>query len=286
MPRQMRKASAACSTSMPSPSRGVPPFSRAQAMKPCAARAVHHVAGQRAGLQHRARHRHTRARHAGGRSVDQHRVRAAHRIQRARREFDVAALRQTGVASHQLARLAFRAVGQHDAARPGLDQRAQHARRRATRAQQQHVAASQVHAGVAADVAHQADAIGVVREHAVVPEAQDVAGAGQLRARRQLRGHLGGLELERHGDVAALAAFGAERTHRIGKPVQRNQAFAIGEVLARQLGEPGMDPGRFAVFDGVAHHTVQVGSVHRLVSWVSSEPSEWKRKFMRKARRL
>ena len=36
-PRQMTKASAACSTSMPRPSRGVAPCSRAQSMKPAAA---------------------------------------------------------------------------------------------------------------------------------------------------------------------------------------------------------------------------------------------------------
>src|SRR5207237_4789865 len=78
----------------------------------------------------------------------------------------------------------------------------------------------------------------------------------------------GGLELERHGDVAAAATLVAERADHGGESIDRcGQAFVV-DRLAGQFGKAGMDPGRPAVRDRLADDGIAV-SGHRLVSLVS-----------------
>ena len=69
-PRQSSNASAACSTSMPRPSRPRAPCAAAQARKPWRSGPVHHVEGQRAWCEHAGRYRHGRALQAAGGGVD------------------------------------------------------------------------------------------------------------------------------------------------------------------------------------------------------------------------
>ena len=73
-------------------------------------------------------------------------------------------------------RIGFRrcAIGDHELGRSLLDQRAEHAGRRAAGADQQHAAASKRDACIAGDVAHEPDAVGVVAAPAVAVEAQRV----------------------------------------------------------------------------------------------------------------
>jgi len=84
--------------------------------------------------------------------------------------------------------------------------------------------------------------------------------AGVLRERR-------GLELERHGDVAAardVAALGglaAEGRDAFGECAERNEPPAVFHLLAAQLREARVDARRAAVLDGVAHDAVQVHGV-------------------------
>jgi hypothetical protein len=69
-PRQRAKASAACSTSMPRPSRGVGAVLTRPAEKACGGRAVHHVVGQAAGAQHARGYGYFGAGQAAGGGVD------------------------------------------------------------------------------------------------------------------------------------------------------------------------------------------------------------------------
>ena len=233
----------------------------------CGGGAVHHVAGQGAGLQHAGRHRNRCAAHAGGGGVDHHVECAADRRSSRRFERHVVLRGQRRMPMHQ------RGLGpacgwppRCGAARPR--QRPQHAGRGAARAQQQHVAAGKRDAGVARDVVDQADAVGVVGKDFVAVEAQHVAGLASCGARRQLRGQRRRLELEGHGDVAALAALGPEGAARRRR--SRRAGSAACRIAGRwpvSCGEARVDPRRLAVFHRVAHDAVKVGR-HRSQAWL------------------
>jgi hypothetical protein len=133
-------------------------------------------------------------------------------------------------------------------------------------ADEQHTQPLQRHAGIALQVAHQADAVAVVGEPAVGVEAQQVGRFGQRRARRHCLGQCAGLELEGHGDVAAARARFGKGVHRLDEAVHRAQHAGVFQVLAGLAGELGMDERRLAVRDRVAEDRVTIGG---LAHWVA-----------------
>ena len=164
---------------------------------------------------------------------------------------------------HQCLGPGQRTVGYGDVAHARLQQGAQHAGGGTTGAHQQHVAPGQWQTGVARDVGHQAQAVGVVGVDAVGRKHQGVGGARQLHAFAAVRGQGGGFDLEGHGNVAAAPAARDEVAHALGKAVDGQQAAFVHQVLAGQLGKTGVDGGRAAVRHRVAHHAIQVsGRTH------------------------
>ena len=84
------------------------------------------------------------------------------------------------------------------------------------------------------DVVDQADAVGVVARSTSSPSKRKVLQACASRGAGALPGgQRGRLELERHGDVAALAAFGAEGAHRLREAAGGDQALVVMQVLRR-----------------------------------------------------
>ncbi|OIQ73554.1 hypothetical protein GALL_448060 [mine drainage metagenome] len=142
--------------------------------------------------------------------------------------------------------------------RAGVDQRAQHARRSAARAQQQNTLATQADPGVLLDIVNQADAVGVVGQDLPVLEAQDVAGLRQQAALAGLAGQRCCIKFEGDGDVAAAAAFVHEDLHAMGQVVQRYQPLGVDQGLPGQLGKAGVNPGRLAVGNRIAHDAIQI----------------------------
>ena len=183
-PRQNSKASAACSTSMPRPSRADGAVRLGPVEEGPRRRAVHHVERQGAAAQHAAR-RPARGAPATllARGVDDDVERRAAVVERRGAQAGVARRRPTAPRAAATSRSArsTRPVGDDDLgrrrrraagrARPPRRRR----RRSAARARRR-----SAHAGVALDVAHQAGAVGVVADPAVGVEAQRVAGAGEL----------------------------------------------------------------------------------------------------------
>jgi hypothetical protein len=173
-------------------------------------------------------------------------------------------------------------------------------RRRAAGAHQQHALAGQRLAGAMLDVAHQADAVGVVGQPALGVEAQHVGRTGQRGAFAvRARPAPAGLELEGHGDVAAApAGRRRRRAPRLRSRPAGNHA-AVVHRLAGLLREGGVDEGatgcappgcraRRSGPGGVRRvgrgrqsgrpGSWQVSGGHRLLSVVSSPSSRVKRK--------
>ena len=90
-------------------------------------------------------------------------------------------------------------------------------------------------------------------------EDQGVGGTGQTHALAGAGSQLGRLQLEGHGDVAALATGGGEVLHKGGKAVERDQCALIAQLLACQFGKAGVNPGGAAMGNGVACNAVRVG---------------------------
>src|SRR5476649_2110468 len=88
-------------------------------------------------------------------------------------------------------------------------------------------------------------------------------------AYRQRVGHAHRFELERDGDVGALAAFGDEGVDGGGEAVERRQAFFIDDLLAGLERERGVDGRRFAVGDRVAEDAVLVHQLPPLLKLAS-----------------
>jgi len=111
---------------------------------------------------------------------------------------------------------------------------------------------------VVAQIAHEADAVGVVGEPAIGVEAQRVRSLRERRAfGRPARG-VESIELERHRDVAALRAARSECSQRRLERVERNEQAFIRDRLAGLAREFGMDERRLAVLDRVAGDDVAV----------------------------
>ena len=146
-------------------------------------------------------------------------------------------------------RLLDAAVGDDDLARAARQQRAERAGRAAAGADEKDASATQVDAGVALDVAHEAGAVGVVAEPAVGVEAQRVARGRDPRSRRRLRDLLERFELERHRHVAAARAAGGERAYGSGEAVERAEQPFVDDRLSGLRREGGMDERRLAVRD-------------------------------------
>ena len=158
------------------------------------------------------------------------------------------------------------AIAHHDAAGLLLQQRAQHAGGSATSTDQQHIFARNGTASVAGDVGHQPQAVGVVCVKApIFTHHQGVGSARQGHAGALGVGGLGRIQLERHGDVAALAAGLQKLLQVCGKTVQRHQAALVVQRLLRECSKAGMDPRGAAVGHGVAHDAVQVGGAWHVV---------------------
>ena len=118
-----------------------------------------------------------------------------------------------------------------------LEHRQHDAARRATRAEQQNPRAFEPHAEVLLDVAHDADAVGVVAANAVDVERERVHRARRRGARRERIGERVGVELERHGHVHAASARFDERAHVVLERADRAEDAAVFDRLARLLGK-------------------------------------------------
>ena len=159
---------------------------------------------------------------------------------------------------HQLIRLGFGAVDQHQPARPCRQQRPQRASTRAASANQQHIAASQQHAGIVLDVIDQSNAIGVVGVNRALVKHQRVGGLRQLRPVALAAGGLKSLELERHRDVAAACAVLHQLRQRGHKSVEWREPGLVIHGLPRQFGKTCMNLRRLAVGYRVAEHEIVI----------------------------
>jgi len=118
------------------------------------------------------------------------------------------------------------------------------------------------------NVAHQADAVEVLRLDTVAVKTQRIGGAGQARVVAGLGGGGQRLQLERQRHVQPPAAGGAKGRQRAGKAAFVGAAVDgfIRHVLPRLRREQAVDQRRLAVGDGVANDGVAVG--HGARRWV------------------
>ncbi len=247
-------------------------------------RAVHHVVGQRVGAEYgRLDGRHLGLQAAGGGVDDDiEHIADGQVVVAAADQFDFVQLGRRLEALHQPDGAIGRAIGDEHARRLVLQQRQQDAACRAARAEQQHAFARQCVADVVRDVAHQADAVGVVAENLIAVELERVDGAGRFRPQRQRGRQRIGIELERHRHVEPPPALADEREHGLVEGDQLGIDALVAHRLAGLLREGGMDGGRLAVRDRVADHAIAVDRrgirgrdnglfrrCHRVCSWVS-----------------
>ena len=165
----------------------------------------------------------------------------------------------------QRLRLHQRPVRDHHFARPRRQQRPQHAGRGAAGADQQHAFAGQRQTRVALDVIHQPSTVRVVGQpvlRILRIKPQHVRGLRQRGARGETPAFAEGIELEWHGDTAALCPTRHQRPQRLGESAQwptHAAEFHCLPGLARKL---GVDEGRLAVLDRVAGDDVKVHGVN------------------------
>ena len=129
------------------------------------------------------------------------------------------------------------AIDHHQRRRPGREEGQQGAAGRAPGAQQEHPLAGQRLAEVDLDVAQQADAVEVLRQHPLPLELQRIGRLGQARPFAGLGGQLEGLQLEGRRDIHAPPALGAKARHVTGKILQRAFDGTVLQVLAAGCGE-------------------------------------------------
>mmetsp|Transcript_6765 Transcript_6765/g.28425 ORF Transcript_6765/g.28425 Transcript_6765/m.28425 type:complete len:234 (-) Transcript_6765:3365-4066(-) len=162
------------------------------------------------------------------------------------------------MAGHQGHGLVDAAVDDGDAGRLRVDQAAQHAGTGAARADQQQLQPGQAAAGVALDVVDEAGAVGVVTGPAGGVEAQRIDRTRPLCARCALGRQREGLELERHGDIAAPRTGRRKAAQRGLEAVERRQQAFVAQRLAGLRGEHRVDGGRAAVRHRVADDGIAV----------------------------
>ena len=174
----------------------------------------------------------------------------------------------------------LRAVGHHQPGHAGLGQRQHQAPGCAPGAQHRHPHPLQRHAQSPLDVIDQAGAIGVVSDDPAFDEAERVGGTRSLGTGTALVGKAEGRFLEGQRDVGAPPPFFLEEVpHGDIKSLGRfglDQAPFVKDVLAGLGREGGVDLGRAAVGNGVAHNKVAVRSGshrhHRLADFVCRLP--------------
>ena len=137
--------------------------------------------------------------------------------------------------------LGQRAVGDDKLLRTLLQQGQDHAARSASSAQQQHLASLDHGTVIAHDVGDETDAVGVVAEDHIAVEFERIDRAGGLCTFGQCGGKRISLQLERHGDVGALAALGNEIAHGLRKTVDRRKHAIISQMLRSLLRETGVN---------------------------------------------
>ena len=180
----------------------------------------------------------------------------------------------------QRLRAGQRAVGHHQPGHAGLGQRQHQPPGCAAGAQHRHSQALRRHAQPLLDVVDQTGAIGVVGDDPTLDEAERVRGTRGLGTRAALVGKAEGRFLEGQRDVGAPPSFVLEEVpHGSGKGLRGiglDQAPFVKDVLAGLGREGGVDLGRTAVGNGVAHHQVSVRSGshrhHRLADFVCRLP--------------
>ena len=172
------------------------------------------------------------------------------------------------------------AVGHHQPGHAGLGQRQHQAPGCAPGAQHRHPQTLQRHTQSPLDVVDQAGAVGVVGDDPAFDEAERVGGTRGLGTRATLVGKAEGRFLEGQRNVGAPPSFVLEEVpHGRGKGLRGiglNQAPFVKDMLAGLGRKGGVDLGRTAVGNGVAHHQVTVRSGshrhHRLADFVCRLP--------------
>ena len=180
----------------------------------------------------------------------------------------------------QRLRAGLRAVGHHQPGHAGLGQRQHQAPGCAPGTQHRHPQTLQRHTQSPLNVIDQAGAIGVVSDDPAFDEAERVGGTRSLGTGTALVGKAEGRLLEGQRDVGAPPSFVLEEVpHGRGKGLGRiglDQAPFIKDVLAGLGRKGGVDLGRTAVGNRVAHHQVAVRSGshrhHRLADFVCRLP--------------
>ena len=173
-----------------------------------------------------------------------------------------------------------RAVGHHQPGHAGLGQRQHQPPGGAPGAQHRYPQPPQRHAQSPLDVIDQAGAIGVVSDDPAFDEAERVGGTRCLGTGTALVGKAEGRFLEGQRDVGAPPSFFLEEVpHGNGKGlggIGLDQAPFVKDMLAGLGRKGGVDLGRAAVGNGVAHHQVTVRSGshrhHRLADFVCRLP--------------
>ena len=151
------------------------------------------------------------------------------------------------------------AVGDHELRGPRREQRTDDAAGRAAGAEHEHAAAGERQMLVRREIAHQADAVGVVAAQPAGEEADRVDGPGRARGLAALVDERERGFFVRHGHVHALAARGRETAHRRLEVLRLGVDQLVGEALLRLAREQLMDQRRAAVLDGMPDHGVTIG---------------------------
>ena len=255
-PRQIRKDSAACSTSMPQPLTAWPaPAAFGPAGKRSFTLAVRHVVAERGGRNGLVRYRNGLAAEARGRCIDDE-------IELGIRN----AVEPNGPDGSKILEVADEllaarpgAIGHQDGRRCSGQQRLEDAAGSAAGSQDQDGLAGHGKAEILAQIAQEPGAVGVVPDQLVAPHADRIHSLRTIREGRELVHEFRRRLLVGHGDVEALAAGRKELDRADAKTLGREVQQTIGHGLAGLFGEHAMDERRPAVPDRMTDDGVSIG---------------------------
>ena len=161
----------------------------------------------------------------------------------------------------QALRALGRAVRDAHLARLLLEQRREHAARRAAGAEDQQPRAGDRDTDVPHEVGDEADAVGVLAVELGGAAADDrVDRARPLGARGEVVHDLGGRRLVRQRDVRATSALHEEVDHRVAERRRWGVDHLVVDDVVELAGEQAVDEGRPAVADGMAEEDVAARS--------------------------
>ena len=257
-PRQRSKASAACSTSMPTPSAiFVAPARCASREERGEALAIGEIVGEAALMEHAGGDRRRLAEQAGRGGVDDEVIAGALFRQRSIIHRDERAVSRMRGAKRR--RLSRGAMAERQFGRFLGQEKSEHPTRGAAGPEQQDAAALQGHAEIDDDVALQPDAVVVRALRAFRVEGQAIHSARDARQLLQSVGIGECVHLERRRDVQSAQTLCAPCVHIRSEAADGPEDRDIVEILAGLLGESLVDDGRLGMADGIANDGVKIG---------------------------